>query len=146
MPNPPKPIERKRALGNPGKRRLPDRNTVTLLPGAEEPPEPPRPLGHIGRQVWDRVWEHGRTWVSAGTDLDLVLLLCESMDERAILRVRVLREGEWRDRVALRHLDHQIAMMLGQLAFTPTDRSRLGVAEVTRVSKLEALRAAKRGG
>lgn len=140
MPNPPKPTERKRALGNPGKRPLPERSKVVALPGAgPEAPDPARPLGPEGRKMWARVWDAGRSWISIGSDLDLVLLLCESMDERVALRVQVLRGGDWRDRVALRHLDSQITSLLGQLAFTPVDRSRLGLAEVRSASPLENL-------
>lgn len=141
MPNPPVPAERKRARGNPGKRPLADRSTVIALPGAgSEAPDPPRPLGPEGRKMWERIWQAGRAWVSTGSDLDVVLLLCESMDERVALRVRVLRgDGDWRDRVALRHLDAQISSLLGQLAFTPTERARLGMAEVKHASPLEEL-------
>ena len=89
--------------------------------------------------MWERIWQAGRSWVSGGSDLDLVLLVCESQDERVALRVRVLREGDWRDRVALRQLDTQITQMLSQLAFTPVERGRLGVAEVKRASAVEEL-------
>lgn len=138
MPNPPKPVERKRALGNPGKRPLPDLASVVVLPAvSDDLPDPPRPLGPEGTRMWARVWHGGRSWISGSSDLDLVLLLCESMDERLSLRMRVLRGGDWRDRVALRSLDSQIGQMLGQLAFTPVERSRLGVAEVRYVSALD---------
>jgi len=140
MPNPPKPVERKRALGNPGKRPLPAKGQLVALPSVgQDVPDPPRPLGPEGRKMWERVWQSGRQWVSGGSDLDLVLLLCESMDERVALRVTVLRGSDWRDRVALRALDGQIATLLGQLAFTPVERSRLGVAEVRNATALEKL-------
>src|SRR4249920_162614 len=109
MPNPPKPVERKRARGNPGKRPLPAKGQLVALPSVgQDVPDPPRPLGPEGRKMWERVWQSGRQWVSGGSDLDLVLLLCESMDERVALRVTVLRGSDWRDRVALRALDGQI--------------------------------------
>lgn len=140
MPNPPKPVERKRALGNPGKRPLPAKTKVVALPSiGQDAPDPPRPLGPEGRKLWERVWHSGRQWISGGSDLDVVLLLCESMDERVALRVTVLRGSDWRDRVALRALDAQIATLLGQLAFTPVERSRLGVAEVRSATALEKL-------
>ena len=68
------------------------------------------------------------------------------MDERTALRVQVLRGSDWRDRVALRQLDRSINSMLSQLGFNPVERTRMGVAEVQAVSKLEAIqaRAAKR--
>jgi hypothetical protein len=64
------------------------------------------------------------------------------MDERVILRLHVLRAGDdfdWRDRVALRSLDDQVQSLLSLLAFSPSDRSRLGVAEVRRATALEDL-------
>lgn len=139
MPNPPKPNELKRKLGNPGKRAMPKQNNVILLPSAPEPPETPRPLGSEGQKLWDRIWNAGRGWVSPTTDIEHVLILCESMDERTVLRLAVLRGSDWRDRVALRTLDHQLTSMLSALAFNPVDRTRLGVAEIKEASALDNL-------
>ena len=60
---PSKPIEQKRMLGNPGKRALPDEDSVILLERAEERPEPTRPLLKYGQELWDRLWVMGATWV-----------------------------------------------------------------------------------
>lgn len=142
---PPKPLEEKLRLGNPGKRALPDRANLIPLPAVAEPPEPHRPLGSAGRALWDRVWTSAANWVSLDTDGEQVLITCEQVDERQALRVAVLREGNWRDRAALRALDAQIMDGLAVLGFNPVERGRLGVAEVTRVSKLDALRASRQG-
>ncbi|HEX5119830.1 MAG TPA: hypothetical protein VFW65_31985 [Pseudonocardiaceae bacterium] len=48
-------------------------------------------------------------------DADALLLVCEQMDERVALRVRVLKEGDWRLRSALRTIDRQIASGLASL-------------------------------
>ena len=72
----------------------------------------------------------------AETDVELLLLTCEQLDERQALRLTVLREGDWRERAALRALDKAVQDGLSILGFTPTDRARLGVAEVTARSKL----------
>lgn len=136
------PTELKRLRGNPGHQKLPDAANVVLLPAIDDIPDPPRPLGPEGRKLWDRIWDSGRAWISPGSDLDLVLLACETMDERVMLRVHVLRGGDdfdWRDRVALRVLDEQVRSLLQLLAFTPVDRNRLGVAEVKRATALEQL-------
>lgn len=137
---PPKPIEQKRLIGNPGQRPLPDQQNVTLMPAVTEPPEPPRPLGEAGRQLWDRAWTSGAGWLARHTDAWTLLLVCEQMDERQDLRERVLATKDWRDRAGLRALDAQILAGLSLLAFNPVDRARLGVAEVVSVSKLDALR------
>lgn len=138
---PPKPIEQKRLLGNPGKRALPDQNEVVLLDKVSEVPEPPRPLLKYGQELWDRVWGMGANWISDKTDIELLMMTCEMIDERWNLRVKVMQNDDARMRRGLRELDRQIVSNLSLLGFTPSDRSRLGVAEVKARSKLEELMA-----
>jgi hypothetical protein len=137
---PSKPTEIKRKLGNPGKRALPDTDVVQYLPAALVIPEPARPLLKYGREFWDKVWGAGLTWVSPNTDAELLLMTCELVDERWNLRIKVMQNGEWRERRALREIDSRIISNLSLLGFTPADRSRLGVAEVKAISKMEALK------
>jgi len=139
MPNPPKPNEIKRKLGNPGKRPLPELKNIITLPMANETPIPPRPLGAEGLKLWNRIWDSGKTWISPNTDIELVTILCESMDERTQLRLAVLRGTDWRDRVALRSLEAQLVSILSTLGLNPTQRGRLGVAEVKARGALEDL-------
>jgi hypothetical protein len=136
---PPKPTELKRRVGNPGKRALPTPATVHALPPVDTTPDPPRPLGPAGRALWERAWQHGRAWI-AESDIELLLLTCEQIDERQALRLRVLRDNDWRERSGLRALDKVIQDGLGMMGFSPVDRSRLGVAEVKVVSALEEVR------
>ena len=137
---PPKPIEQKRLTGNPGKRTLPDQKELVLLPSAYDIPEPSRQLLSAGQELWDRIWGMGQTWISPSTDVDLLLMTCELLDERSQLRAQVMNNNRPDERKALRDLDRQLVANLSLLGFTPTDRSRLGVAEVKRQSKLEELR------
>jgi hypothetical protein len=137
---PPKPIEQKRLAGNPGKRPLPN-GTLALLPSQYDSPEPHRPLGAPGKELWDRVWDMGNSWISPNSDLEILLITCELIDERWNLRATVMRDGRPEDRKALRDLDRQLIANLSLLGFSPTDRSRLGVAEVKARSKLEELKA-----
>jgi hypothetical protein len=142
MPNPPKPIEQQRKLGNPGKRALPAVASVIALPAADGIPPVLRPLMNEGQRLWNRVWSEGAVWLSPNTDIELVQMLAETMEERSELRQLVMSgQGEWRDRVALRSVDDQIKSLLSALGFTPVDRTRMGVAEVRSMSKLEALQA-----
>jgi len=136
---PSKPIEQKRLLGNPGKRAMPDENSVVLMQQVEQTPEPPRPLLKYGQDLWDRIWGMAATWVSDTSDLELLTMTCEMVDERWNLRVKVMQSDDAAMRRGLRELDRQIVTNLSLLGFTPSDRSRLGVAEVKAKSKLEEL-------
>ena len=136
---PAKPIEQKRLLGNPGKRALPDQSTITLIPMAESTPEPTRPLLKYGRELWDKVWDTGINWISPNTDTELLLMTCEMIDERWNLRVQVMQNNDPKDRRGLRELDKAIVSNLSLLGFSPSDRSRLGLAEVKKMSKLEEI-------
>jgi hypothetical protein len=137
---PAKPTEIKRKLGNPGRRPLPDSSVVQYLEPVVSVPDPARPLLKYGREFWDKVWGSGLTWISANTDAELLLMTCELVDERWNLRVRVMQSNDWRERRALRELDDRIIRNLSLLGFTPADRSKLGVAEVKAISKMEALK------
>ena len=136
---PSKPIEQKRLLGNPGKRALPNEDSVILLARAEQTPEPTRPLLKYGQELWDRIWGMGATWVSDKTDIELLMMTCEMIDERWNLRVKVMQTDDPRLRRGLRELDRQIVSNLSLLGFTPSDRARLGVAEIKAKTKLEEL-------
>jgi hypothetical protein len=137
---PAKPTEIKRKLGNPGRRPLPDTSVVQYLEQIVSVPDPARPLLKYGREFWNKVWGSGLTWISANTDAELLLMTCELVDERWNLRVRVMQSNDWRERRALRELDDRIIRNLSLLGFTPADRSKLGVAEVKAISKMEALK------
>jgi hypothetical protein len=141
---PPKPVEQKRLTGNPGKRKLPNEREIVLLPAAEVIPEPSRPLLKYGREVWDNVWSVGVNWISPNTDIELLLMTCEMIDERWNLRVKVMQSDDAKLRRGLRELDRVIINNLSLLGFTPADRTRLGWAEVKTKSKLEELLELKR--
>lgn len=143
---PPKPIEQKRLLGNPGHRPLPDEAEAELIPMADELPEPSRPLAKYGQDLWERVWELGVNWISPNTDYELLLMTCELVDERWNLRARVLQSHDRQERRQLLELSRLIISNLSLLGFTPTDRSRLGLAEVkaqSKIAEMQARRAAR---
>ena len=79
--------------------------------------------------------------MSANTDIQLLQMTCEQLDERDLLRDYVLQNVEaWHERSALRELEKSIRSNLSLLGFTPTDRMKLGVAEIKAESKMEQLR------
>jgi hypothetical protein len=116
---------------------------MILLPAAETIPEPSRPLLKYGQEMWDRIWNMGNSWISPTTDIELVLMTAEMVDERWNLRVKVMGSDDPKLRRGLRELDKMIVSNLSLLGFSPTDRMRLGVAEVKKQSKLEELLAKK---
>ena len=138
---PPKPVEQKRRAGNPGKRPLPA--TTIAIPTSPIAPVPHRPLGPAAQQFWERVWSVGFTWISPQMDIELLQLVAEQIDERVALRMRVLKQNDWRDRAALRSLDAQVLDCLSLLGFTPVDRARLGFVEVKIKNELEEFRKRK---
>jgi uncharacterized protein YjiS (DUF1127 family) len=122
----PKPVERKERLGNPSKRALP--KNVVVLPSVEPDnvPEPQRPLGKYGTELWERMWQSGAVWLKPTVDSELMLICCELIDERMVMRGRVAVDpSSWRDRRGLRELDRLITSLLGDLGFSPTERGNI---------------------
>jgi hypothetical protein len=138
MPNPPRPVEQKRLLGNPGKRALP-KPLMTLHSGRVEPPEH---LGGAGRELWDRVFNEGEIWLSPRLDFTVLERVCRALDRAVALDA--LFDADPSDRkvvMSINETDKVILSGLGLLGFTPADRARLGLAEVKRQSKLQELMA-----
>jgi hypothetical protein len=102
--------------------------------------EPMRPLEIAGKQLWDSVFQHGALWVSTRTDVHLLLMTCEQLDRREDLRSLLVEDPSDKNLLMrTMELEKSIASNLGLLGFTPSDRTRLGLAEVKARSKLEAL-------
>jgi hypothetical protein len=91
-------------------------------PKPKEAPAPPRPLGTHGLELWRSGW---RRQSGEPIDVDALLVLCEQMDERVALRVRVIRDGDWRARASLRALDAQVTAGLKALGVDPSAPGRL---------------------
>lgn len=143
---PPKPTELKRVTGNPGQRKLPELHAVTPLPMAENIPAPPPDLGVDGRQVWDSCWSMAITWLSPDSDHQAILNVCRLADDLAVARRRYHATSEAVDARALASLNKSFTDGLTSLGFDPVSRSRLGVAEVKRVSALDQLIAKRQQG
>ena len=128
----PKPIEQKKRLGNPGKRPLPPVSSIPVIAN-QDIPKPHRPLidNGPGQQLWNSIWQSGCAWLRRDTDVEMVMMTCEQVDERAVLRTKVFREQDWRDRASLRTLEKLISQNLSTLGFSPTDRARLGMNSVS---------------
>jgi P27 family predicted phage terminase small subunit len=149
VPNPPKPIERKRRSGNPGKKPLPTPRSV--ISALEVAPGPPSGLGEAGLVVWRRAWDAGADWLAPG-DVTILEMLCRQVDEitrwQQILDAEgvtfTTRNGFIRIHPAVaqvRELEQRVVTNLGLCGFTPADRTRLGLTEVRKLSGLADLAA-----
>ena len=139
MANPAKPLEVKRALGNPGQRKLPDVDkTISLSSGRVEPHQP---LDWAGTLLWNRVFGVGQTWISPQSDVELLLLTCKQLDRQVVLEGQfVERPDDYHVHRQLLDLESAIVKNLGLLGLTVDARSKLGLAEIKVESKMEQLR------
>jgi P27 family predicted phage terminase small subunit len=135
-------------LGNPGKRDLPD--VASVAPVAPVVTAVPASLGPEGAELWQRVTE-GAVWL-AETDRPVLLMLCEKVDRRAHFRA-LLDESEpvlFTDKMyayanplvgMLSTIETEIAKLFGAIGLTPTDRTRMGLAEVKAKNAFEEMMA-----
>ena len=145
----PVPIEKKRALGNPGKRALPalsDTFAIEALSSA------PLNLTGAGLDAWNQISSNS-PWLSE-SDLTLLSLYCEKV-ERHVEMVEKLKNSDYvllTDKGymysnplvgMISTIETDMVKILSLMGLTPADRSRLGLAEVKAASTLEKLRAAK---
>lgn len=140
------PTEKKRALGNPGHRTLPD--PQILIPRDSDIPTTPDHLGEHGTELWQRVWSSCSAWVSSITDIALVIRYCEAADEREEMKAIVAQDGLLVDGAGnttkphplikcIRDLDALLVKYEGLLGLTPADRSKLGVSEIRKIDALD---------
>ena len=150
---PRKPIEQKRKTGNPGQRPLPDSRNVIALPQVKG--DAPLHLSDAGQKMWLDVRAMA-PWI-ANTDAKLLIELCEKMDKKYELKDKLAATDYvlYTDKGyayanplfgMLNTVENDIVKLLSLLGLTPTDRSKLGVAEVKAKGKLEALLEQKRNG
>jgi hypothetical protein len=139
MPNPAVPVEKKRMLGNPGQRTLPGDDVMVLHSGRVPAPED---LGAAGRALWLKVFDEGEIWISPRLDLTVLERTCRALDRAVVLEQEFYADPTDRKIVmSINETDRLIFTGLGLLGFTPSDRAKLGLAEVKRQSKLEELMA-----
>ncbi|HNM84838.1 MAG: phage terminase small subunit P27 family [Mycobacterium sp.] len=150
---PRKPVEQKRLTGrSPGRdaggRALPE--PVVVLAQAVGAPEPPSSLKDAGRDEWQRLWTAGRSWLSPNLDLFVMERLCQNHDLRAAMLTQIERDGltvegykgQPRPHPLLsevRAVEAETRKLEIECGFTPASRSKLGYAEVKRVSKIDEM-------
>ena len=135
---PTQPIELKRLRGTLRADRLPPNGSLMPLNNIGDSPEPQTHLGNQGSAFWTKAWE--TPWLSQLSDYWIVLITAQALDEREEVKVALAQDPSDRKlRTTLRELDKQVINAYSLLGYTPSDRSRLGVAEVKKESKLEEL-------
>jgi P27 family predicted phage terminase small subunit len=150
MPQNSKPLELKRALGNPGHQKLPPKSRIVALPKA--PVVPPEHLIGAAADCWRDVMATA-PWVAA-SDATFLVELCELVGNRAVMQAQVEKDGmvlvspngAYQAHPLLGHIrdvTKQIHSLASLYGLTPSDRGRIGLGEVQAQSKIEAL-AAKR--
>jgi hypothetical protein len=129
-------LEKKKQLGNPGKRAMP-KPEIVLHAG---PVDAPDDLGKAGRALWSRVFDEGEIWVSPRIDFVLLERVCRALDRVVVLEALFDEDpGNRQTVMSINETDKVIFSGLGLLGFSPADRARLGLAEVKRQSKLDEL-------
>lgn len=144
MGRPPKPAEIKRATGrtpghDSGGRKLPELAEVTILPMADKTPDPPTMLGEEGKIFWNRIWDNAITWLSPTSDLAAIENAARLADAVYAARTKYMATLESADGRAYVQINKAFTDALSSLGFDPVSRSRLGVAEVKRVSAIDQL-------
>ena len=139
---PPKPVEQHKQVGTYRKdRHGPSNGVVTPLRGLSESPDRPVDLLLEGRALWERAWASAITWLSPDSDWDAVVEACQLADDVAVARRRYRATSDPSDGRAVVALSKELQASLANLGFNPAARSRLGVAEVKKMSALEQLMA-----
>jgi hypothetical protein len=110
---------------------------AVTLAASDAVPTAPTCLRAAGKAAWNDLWTVGQAWLSPEADRVLMSMLAKRIDEQRTLERLIDRADPYSDRIlslrrALRALDEQITKLLAELGFTPSARSRLGVAEVKR--------------
>jgi hypothetical protein len=118
---------------------LPELANVTILPMADMKPEPPAMLGEDGKLFWNRIWDNAITWLSPVSDLSAIENAAKLADAVTAARTKYMATLESADGRAYVQINKAFTDSLASLGFDPVSRSRLGVAEVKRVSAIDQL-------
>lgn len=127
---PPKPVEQKRRIGNPGKRPLP--GALTIMPAVDIQVTADGPI------ITALVESGAASWIGA-TDMPTVRVAQRLWDDME--RLRSALDDDFNPKVHSAYIAtvKELGVCLSKLGLSPSDRSRLGVAEVKARSKLEEL-------
>lgn len=142
----PVPLEKRKALGNPGKRPYPETRHEFIPESIPAIPPIDLGLGPAGETLWTHV--AGLNWVSTSDVAmlvracrlaDIVDLLDDDIDQNGVSYVS--RGRSWPNpSIAQRmEVEKRLGAYLGAFGLTPSDRVRLGIAESKAQSKFDEL-------
>lgn len=153
----PEPIERQRSKARgdgrrPGKREI-VKAQYTIVKRADAP-QMPRGLKTRGKREWLKIWASG-PWLNPEHDYAWVEQIARAYDDIDVFRRRIEEDGlvvrgSLGQPVAhplvaeVRKCEQTIRTCLSVLGFSPTDRARLGLAEIKRETALQDLIATAR--
>ena len=119
-------------------------------------PEPPASLGQVGVAYWGILWTAGRRHLSELHDTPLMSRLCSNFDKIAELenwlgsdverRWYTSPNGQIVTHPAVKQIDQMDAQntaWMSLMGFTPSDRARLGLAEIRVANELDQFRKRK---
>jgi P27 family predicted phage terminase small subunit len=142
---PPKPLERQKADARgdglrPGGHK-PGQALVVSRQGSLDIPDPPEGLAERGTIEWRKIWQAGRAWLHPAEDYHWIEQIAHAYDDIAEFRKEIENTGlivkgyagQQTANPLLREISDQQATIrkcLSMLGFSPTDRARLGLAEI----------------
>ena len=137
---PPKPVELKRRLGNPGKRPLPA-PVVSIAPIVSTASVP---AFASGDEMLQHVLDAGAsTWIGP-TDAAMASLARRLWDDAALAQARWAASGDPEAFRAYRDTTKELIACLSALGLDPASRGRLGVAAVKAQNALESMMVRRR--
>jgi P27 family predicted phage terminase small subunit len=165
------PIEKAAMLAKgdgrtPGGRKVVDSGKQVVVQGSIVPnaqafdhallPETPANLGKRGETEWFKLWDNG-PWLRPLEDYRQVEFICRAYDDIDAFRATIASEGLIVKGYAgqtvanpliaeVRKSEQVILKCLSLLGFSPSDRARLGLAEIKRQTGLADLQNRTNGG
>jgi P27 family predicted phage terminase small subunit len=152
------PVEVQRAKGNTAKKKktAPPVPATALAVVPLSTPDAPVWCDEYGSAVWSSIWAAGRRHLSEQHDTILVSLLVERLQDRRVIRGwlgdhpenrwYVTANGQVVTHPAVKQIDQidaQVTGWLSMLGFSPSDRARLGLAEIRVANELDEFRRRK---
>ena len=147
------PIEKRRKKGLPVRTAVPVPEFALAVINEGHLPKPPATLAECGQAYWLMFWDAGQRHLSEKHDSALVEKLCKAIQEVALIEQWlgddvVRRFYETANGQLVTHplvkqkteLNAQITAWLSLLGFTPSDRARLGLAEIRVANELDNFR------